>query len=282
MKNAIILLAVAAVLVLGFANTSVCSAEGYTKNIMLTGWWGLSHEIIAKFSTDTELNPGGWEGMNWEGRGYNIYAYFPKFPPGNEQIGEGDLEVDYQDVSVDFWRITEEIHPVAILSYGLGPGPWQLEKDARNLGSGPTIPFWSNDYRAPYQPTPSPPDAGKDVNYVRHSSLPIEPIIDNINAAGLGITATWDDGDSGHFLCEFMAYHDAWYQDLHGDESDDYWCIAAGFTHLWSTLSLDQAGEAADITLRTTIDHVDSVLPEPATVSLLALGGLMLLRRRRE
>src|SRR4030042_830390 len=96
------------------------SFSGNTRNVMLTGYWPPTNEMLRKFSTDPNHNPGGWQGENWEGRGYNIYAYFPEFPggTGSNPKGTGDFEVDYQDVSADFWRITDQIHPVAIMSYG--------------------------------------------------------------------------------------------------------------------------------------------------------------------
>ena len=64
-----------------FISVSACFA-GYTKNIMLTSYWPPTNEMLAKFSTDPALNPGGWQGQNWEGRGYDIYSYFPTFPGG--------------------------------------------------------------------------------------------------------------------------------------------------------------------------------------------------------
>ena len=76
--------------------SAAASFAANTTNIMLTGYWPPSNEMLRKFSTDPNQNPGGWQGENWEGRGYNIYAYFPEFPggTGSNPKGEGDLEVD--------------------------------------------------------------------------------------------------------------------------------------------------------------------------------------------
>src|SRR5262245_41383211 len=49
-------------------------------NIMITGYWPPTNEMIREFSNNPTQNPGGWIGGNWEGRGYNVYAYFPEFP----------------------------------------------------------------------------------------------------------------------------------------------------------------------------------------------------------
>ena len=239
-----------------FLSVTTCLA-GNTKNIMLTGYWPPSNEMLRKFSTAPNQNPAGWQGQNWEGRGYDIYAYFPEFPggTGSNPKGNGDFEVDYQDVSNDFWWITGNIHPVAILSYGKGTTSWELEYNARNLS------IWSDDCLNPWQPTPSPPDNSVPAGYVRSSTLPVQAIADTINNSGTGVNARVDwGGDAGAFLCEYMAYHDAWYQSFHSDPCDQYRCLAAGFTHVPGSLSVSTATTACEIALRTAIDYLDSQL----------------------
>ncbi len=245
----------------------VCLAA-HTNNIMLTGYWPPTNEMLRQFSTNPAQNPGGWQGENWEGRGYNIYAFFPEFPggTGSNPKGNGDFEVDYQDVGSwqppsaptgDFWNITSQIHPVAIMSFGEGAGPWEIEYNARNLPSS----TWSNDYLTPNKPTPAPPDTTQPSGYVRHSSLPMEAIAEAINSSGLGINAWVDwDADPGHFLCEYMAYHDGWYQNLHSDPNNQYYCAAAGFTHAADTISVPNVTTAAKAALRALIAYLDSQL----------------------
>ena len=244
----------ALLLILGAA---AASFAGNTRNIMLTGYWPPTNEMLRKFSTDPNQNPGGWQGENWEGRGYDIYAYFPEFPggTGSNPKGDGDFEVDYQDVSSDFWRITANINPVAILSYGKGAVSWELEYNARNLSG------WNSDYLDPFGPNPSPPDSGKPADYTRNSTLPVQAIADAINNSGIGVNAWADwDGDSGASLCEYMAYHVAWYQELHSDPCDQYRCLAAGFTHVPSSLSVSTATIVCEIALLSVIDYLDSQL----------------------
>jgi len=245
-------------------------SAGNTKNILLTGYWPPSNEMLRKFSNNPTQNPAGWQGQNWEGRGYNIYAYFPEFPGGTSSNpkGNGDFEIDYQDVSSDFWRITGEIHPIAILSFGQGAGPWEIEYNARNLSS------WSNDYLSPTQPTPCPPDSSVATGYVRNSTLPVQAIADAINASGLGINA-WVDwsGNPGAFLCEYMAYHDMWYQSLHSSPDDQYRCVAAGFTHVAAGLNVANLTTAVEIALRTTTDYLDSQLLPHYTLTVDIVGN---------
>jgi hypothetical protein len=250
--------------------SGLCFA-GNTKNIMLTGYWPPTNEMLRKFSTDPNHNPGSWAGGNWEDRGYDIYAYFPEFPggTGSNKKGNGDLEVDYQDVGSwsppaaptgDFWRITSEVHPVAIMSYGMdsgASGTFEMEYNARNISS------WTNDYQAPKQPTPAPPDTGKSTGYVRNSSLPIDTIAEAINSSGLGIKV-WVDwtGNPGGFLCEYMAYHDGWYQNLHSDPCDQYRCLAAGFTHVAGDVNASTATTGVEAALRALISYLNSQLPQ--------------------
>jgi len=43
-------------------------------NIMVTGFWNPTGQMIKPFSTNSFLNPEGWKGENWENFGYNIYS----------------------------------------------------------------------------------------------------------------------------------------------------------------------------------------------------------------
>jgi hypothetical protein len=260
----------------------VCLA-GHTQNILLTGYWPPTNEMLRKFSTDPVQNPGGWQGQNWEGRGYDIYAFFPEFPGGvdSNPKGNGDFEIDYQDVGSwsppaaptgDFWRITSQVHPVAIMSYGMdsgASGTFEMEYNARNLSS------WSNDYLSPTQPTPAPPDTGKSTGYVRNSSLPIDAITEAINSSGAGGIKVWVDwtGNPGAFLCEYMAYHDGWYQNLHSDPNDQYYCIAAGFTHVAGNLSANNGTAGVEAALRALINNLDSQLIHYTVSGNITYGG---------
>jgi pyrrolidone-carboxylate peptidase len=222
-------------------NLNLKSSTGL-RNIMLTGYWNPTGQMIAPFSNNTYLNPGGWKGANWENRGYNIYSFFPK--PG---VYNGTFEVDYQDTWEDFWNVTEDIKPIAIISFGAGAGPWEIEYNSRNLD------LWIPDNEPPYQPTPCPPDDTKPAGYVRHSTLPVQSIADAVNSQ-TSITA-WIDwsGNPGAYLCEYMAYLGMWYQEMHNATSDPYRCLASGFIHVQNSIPLEDAMEATNITIREVI-----------------------------
>jgi pyrrolidone-carboxylate peptidase len=222
--------------------------------IMLTGFWNPSGQMIAPFSTDPELNPDGWEGKNWQGLGYDIYSYFPK--PG---AYTGMFEVDYQNTWEDFWNVTNQIHPIAIISFGAGDGPWEIEYNARNLD------LWTDDDKSPYQPTPCPPDNTVSVGYVRHSSLPVQQIADAVNnQTTLRAWVDWD-GNPGAYLCEYVAYLGMWYQNIHNTTDDPYPCRVAGFIHVRSGVALAEAKKATQITILQTITYLSSINIPPDT-----------------
>ena len=210
--------------------------------------------MIAPFSTDPLLNPDGWKGENWEDLGYNIHSYFPT--PGSYT---GTFEVDYQDTWNDFWNITEEIQPIAIISFGAGDGPWEIEYNARNLG------FWYPDEKAPFQPTPCPPDDTVEVDFIRHATLPLQRIADVVNQeTSLDAWVDWS-GTPGSYLCEYMAYLGMWYQSLHNESSSSHPCLAAGFIHVHASVPVTEAMKAVNCTLRETITYLDTLNDPPTT-----------------
>ncbi|MCK4340166.1 MAG: hypothetical protein KAY37_00395 [Phycisphaerae bacterium] len=245
---------------------------------MVTGYWPHTNEMIRPFSDNPVQNPAGWIGEDWEGRGYNIYSYFPEFPggPENNPKGDGDFEVDYQDTSADFWRITEEIEPIAIIGFGLAEpdNDWEVEGGNRKY----SLNYWDPDFLSPRQPTEDLPIAGEPNGY-RWASLPMQEIVDAVAAEVPSLNPYYTTNDSSKFLCNFMGYHANWYHDLHADPSDPAWNITAGFIHVGSDMSLDDAMLATEVTFHTVIDYIDTIVPEPSS-ALLLLGVLPLLRRR--
>lgn len=255
----------------------------YTNTIMITGYWPPTNEMIRPFSQNLTQNPSGWKGGNWEGRGYNIVSYFPEFPGGTgaNPEGEGDFRVDYQHASNDFWRITSEIKPVAIITFSRGSGGrnWEIESRHRKLA----LDAWAPDYEAPFQPTPDLPIASEPDGTIRTSTLPMQKIKDAVNAAGLGFNSTIDTSSNfgGTFVSEFTGYHSTWYQNLHSSPADPAWTVAAGHIHVGISTPLAGAMTATEITLRELIGYVDSVVPSPGTLPVLCLTAIAALRRHR-
>jgi pyrrolidone-carboxylate peptidase len=238
------------------SQTSTEISDSSLPIIMLTGYWNPTGQMIASFSNDSFLNPNGWKGANWEGRGYDIYSFFP-----NPGIYNGTFEVDYQRTWEDFWNITDQLNPIAIISFGAGAGPWEIEFNARNLNS------WWNDYEPPYQPTPNPPDNTVPIGYVRHSTLPCQEIEDAVNLqTSINAWVDWNE-DPGAFLCEYIAYLGMWYQTIHKDDNVNP-CKAAGFIHVSSGIALIDAMNATNVTIRETIEYLSCAdnPPEKPTI----------------
>lgn len=262
---------------------SSAALGAHTNNILVTGYWPPTNEMLRPFSTNPAQNAGGWQGGNWEGRGYNIHSYFPEFPGGmnDNPQGDGDFQVDYQFASADFWRITAELQPVAIITFSRGAGPlrgeWEIESRHRALG----LDDWADDYEAPFRPTADLPFASEPTGTIRNSSLPMAQIRDAVNAAGLGFTARIDTSDAfgGTFVSEFTGYHSSWYANMHSDPNDPAWCVAGGHVHVGRSTPLAGSMLATEITLRELIAYVDTQVPGPGTVG--ALGAFVIFRPRR-
>lgn len=254
----------------------------HTNNIMITGYWPNTNEMVRHFSANPVQNPAGWEGQNWRGLGYDIYSFFPEFPGQtgpNWGKGEGDFEVDYQDTSADWARITAEVNPVAIITFSRGAAglSWEVEARGRNRST------WTNDYVAPFQPTQSPPDPTLPANEYRNSSLPMDKIVTAVNNSGLGVPAFIDNtaAAGGTFLSEYMNYHGLWYQSQHSDPNDPARNVAAGHIHVGIGVPAATGRLLTEISLLELIAHVNTIVPTPASLSVLAFGAIFTSRRHR-
>ena len=232
--------------------------------ILLTGYWPPSNEGIRSFSQNHLLNPNGWIGGNWENRGYDIVSYFPIFTdPDCESCGQGygDLEVDYQDTSEDWWNIIDSINPIAIITFSRGyiDYSWELEWQYFNYF------YWTADFTEPFYPTPAPPDSSLPINTRRYSSLPMDSIVSQIATSGLGLTPYIDyTQGAGAYLSEFLGYHGVWHKAKM--DSANIPCIVAGHVHVGGLIDWDTAQQAVAITLREVIKVVDEYQSLPGDV----------------
>ena len=238
-----------------------------SRNILLTGYWPPTNEMLRQFSTSRAANPDGWRGRDWRGKGFDIHAFFPEFEPGCEikvssgdscWVGSGDLRVDYAATLRDFRRITATIRPCAIITFSRGgrDSSWEIEGSCRNLGR------WRPDASRSGQPDPAPPDPTFPPDAGRPSTLPMEEIARRVEAAGLDLRVFIDrHGGTGAFLSEFIGYLGTWYQARHGSATSSSMCVAAGHIHVGIHTELSVAVEATEITLEALIDHVQGRLP---------------------
>jgi hypothetical protein len=197
---------------------------------MLTGYWPPSNLMLRAFSTTMASKSTGWIGENWESRGYDIKSYYPVNPRGRGPIYRGDFQIDDEKTLADFNRITAELRPIAILSFGEGDGPWEIEVNAPDVrGNGPTL----------------------------KNSLPFEDIKNRVNANGE--IEAWVDanGNPGTLQCAYLSHLGAAYHDAHSEPSDPAWNIAQGFIHVDRGYHEDVYDRALKQTLRALTDHLN-------------------------
>jgi hypothetical protein len=245
-------------------NLNIDNRQGNNR-ILLGGYWPPSNEGIRPFSRNLMLNPNGWIGENWEQRGFDIISYFPSFSdPDCESCGQGygDLEVDYQDTSEDWWNIIDSINPIAIITFSRGyiDFSWELEWQYFNHYN------WVADFTEPFIPTPCPPDSSFPPNSPRYSSLPMDQIINEIEIANIGLYPYIDyTNGAGAYLSEFMGYHGVWNKAKM--DSMHVPCIVAGHVHVGGLIDWDTARQAVEITLREVIEVVNEYQNTPGDIN---------------
>lgn len=266
------------------ALTACVAHADFTRNIMITGYWPQTNNMVRQFSTNTAQNPLGWAGGDWEGRGYNIHSYFPEFPGvtgPNWGKGVGDFEVDYQDTVADWHRITAELKPVAIITFSRGnPGSsWEIETQHKRRDRI----RWAPDYSSPTIPDANIPIfQSLPVNAILNSSLPMEQIRSAVEAEGIIDDVYLDTvGFGGNFLSEFIGLHGVWYNSLNNSEDAAFRNFAAGHIHVGIDTPFDAAVRATEVTLRTLTDYLDTVIPTPGSLAILGAGSLATTGRRR-
>jgi hypothetical protein len=258
------------------------AVAGNTNNILITGYWPPSNEMMRGWSTNPTQNPSGWIGRNWEGRGYDVYAYFPEFPggTGTNPKGNGDFEVDYQDTASDWARIIAEVRPVAIVTTSRANTTrgWELEPAAtRHRAStaetnppGRTISLYTSDYLTPTRPT-NVPITAEPVGTIRNNTLPMQAIVDAVRAEMTAaqidpFIQVYDPQDpngfdfGGAFLSGYIAYLGMWHQELNAGAEAEFRCVAAGHVHVGMGTVVSNARQAMEITLRTVATHVDGLV----------------------
>lgn len=252
------------------ASASSTGAQGCEKNVVLMGYWPPTNEMLRPWSTNPAQNPDGWIGANWGGYGYDVYSFFPEFPPdgdpSNDQIGdEGavgspdyDLRVDYQATSADFWRIVDTYQPVIMVTTSRG-GKIGWEVEAIEGGHGANNPGdpsqdWASDkYGADQFPTEATIEARSWTaisTYRKGNTLPSQLPLDAIVAATeqLGLTSVQiDQGTSGNFLSGFLALHGLYYNQIAPHN------VAAGHIHVGIGLPVPDASALIEATLHEVL-----------------------------
>lgn len=258
----------------GSVTTTTTSADtggpSCAKNVVLTGYWPPTNEMLRPWSTNPAQNDGGWIGANWGGYGYDVYAFFPEFPPDgdptNDAIGEegsvgsprSDLRVDYQATSADFWRIVDTWQPVILLTTSRGGDiGWEIEAIEGGHGAGndggPAHDWTPDNHGAEVLPTKASIEARSwsAISEYRQgktlaSSLPIEAIV--AATTPLRVTDVVVDTETGgNFLSGFMGLHGLVY---HSTAPHN---VAAGHIHVGAALPVADAKVLIEATLHAVL-----------------------------
>ena len=243
----------------GWSNglTVTVNYENQRRNIMLTGFWEPTSQMVASFSTNPYVNPEGWQGENWENLGYDIYSFVAKDYYNNN----GTWEWRYQNIWDEFWDIANQLHPIAIISFGQGAkeNTWNIENKAVNWNRW----YLDDDGK---QPSPNPPDDTVWPGYIRFSTLPIweiETAVNNQTSISAEINLL---GTPGLYFCGYLAYLVLWYKAQHSDSDDEFICKASGFIHVNKSIALEDCIEATNITIRSTVEKVKKNINDIGTV----------------
>jgi hypothetical protein len=277
MRTGLVLAAAAA----GLVVAGVAGATN-TNNILVTGYWPPTNEMLREFSRNPTQNPGAWIGRNWEGRGFDVYAYFPEFPGGTtaNPKGNGDLEVDYQDTALDWARIIAEVKPVAIITtsrantsvgWELEPAATRFRLSGESAPSGWSLAQYTPDYLTPTRPTGTP-IVSEPVGRIRSNTLPMQEIVSAVAAEMTVGQAdpfiqfynpldpnSFDFG--GAFLSGYIAYLGMWHQELNNNDTAPFRCTVSGHVHVGLGMTVPNARQAMKITIRTVATHVRTLVP---------------------
>lgn len=267
----------------GGSEGSTTGEPACTKNVVLMGYWPPTNEMLRPWSTNPRQNTGGWIGQDWEGHGFDVYSFFPEFPPdgnpSNDPIGspgsvgseDFDLQVDYQATSEDFWRIVDELQPVILITSSRGGGiGWEIEAIEGGHGMGnpgdPSMDWSSDQYGADTQPTMATIDARSwdAISTYRQgntlpSQLPTGEIFDATFVLGIASVEIDQTGTSGNYLSGFLGLHGVYFNQLAP------YNVAAGHIHVGNGLAVETASVLIEETLRVVLEvHPADTLECPA------------------
>ena len=247
--------------------------DACTRNVVVTGYWPNTNEMLRDWSTDTTQNPDNWVGRNWHGHGFDVYAFFPEFPPDGDPmndpfgsdgwVGAGDLKVDYQDTSADFWRIMDAYQPHILITTSRGGTiGWEIEAvEGGHAGGGanPANDWTADNHGAVFRPTQATvaPRSWTAISTYRNgntlpSQLPMNDILNAAQALGLETVQIDSAGTSGSYLSGFMGLHGLYYNEitLHN--------LAAGHIHVGTSVSADNGRALMRATLEAVLSQYDA------------------------
>ncbi|MEM9660758.1 MAG: hypothetical protein AAF937_00445 [Planctomycetota bacterium] len=173
-----------------------------------------------------------------------------------------------------------EVNPIAIITFSRGARGRNWEIEGRLQMHAPSD--WNPDFSAPSLPDASMPIFNDLVPGEYYpSTLPTEAIRDAVDAAGIVPRTFIDDNGGGAFLSEFIGLLGTRHQLLNSGPDAEFRTFAAGHIHVGTRTDDAVTAMAAEFTIETLIDYLDTVIPAPPTVIIVALPFVSAVRRRR-
>ncbi|MEM7079492.1 MAG: hypothetical protein AAF513_12775 [Pseudomonadota bacterium] len=259
-----------------FANPEACGVES-RPNVVVIGYWPPTNEMLRPWDARQD----DWQGGNWENSGYDIYSFFPEFPPDGDptndehgspgRTGTGPFPVDYQATSRDFWRLVPPLEPRLLITTSRGGGiAWELEAVEGGHGTATKADpaqDWYNDgfgsETLPQQQTIDPRSWQAIQTYRAGRRLTSTLPLSNIAAKTKSLAVTKiDHGTSGDYLSGFLGLHGIYYQRTHDHT------LAAGHIHVGTRVTSDLARRLIQASLRSIIE----VYPPPPNPDCDAAG----------
>ena len=244
-------------------NAAGVRAEVCNNVAVLTGFWPPTNEMLRQWSTSHEQNDQGWQGANWRGLGYDVYAYFPEFPPDgdptNDNIGDpgsvgsvgSDFQVDYQNASADFWRLVDQHRPRILITTSRG-GDIQWELEAVEGGHQSWISDRYGDHTQPLPGTVERRSIDAIETYKNQtidSKLPLTMLERELSAVFPDNQIVIDQATSGNYLSGFVGLHGIYYASITPSN------LTAGHIHVGKALPAAQAEALMEKTLELVLRH---------------------------
>ena len=246
-----------------------------TRNVVLTGYWPNTNEMLREWSPNAAQRTGPWRGANWRQHGFDVYAFFPEFKPDgnpmNDPFGsdgwvgsaDSDLKVDYQATSADFWRLMDHYQPQILITTSRGGKiGWEIEAlEGGHAGDGPTAAAdWLADKHGDISlPTQASiePRSWQAISQYREgrtvpSQLPVASILEATAHLGVATVAVDESGTSGNYLSGFIALHGLYYNLTNPNN------LAAGHIHVGIDVSATDAQSLMQATLDAVLSEYDA------------------------
>ena len=235
-------------------------ASNCQPNVLITGYWPPTNEMLRTWAPGEQ-----WQGKNWQKLGYDVYAHFPEFPPDGDptnddigdpgSVGTGELKVDYQATSRDFWRLVNHYQPRILITTSRGGDiEWELEAIEGGHGiaesNDPSSDWIPDQFGNEFLPAKYSVDARswRAISEYRmgntlSSKLPLAQLVPALTSLNI-LNVAVNNETSGNYLSGFIGLHGLYYNVIEPNN------IAAGHIHVGRHVKHEDATVMMEETLK--------------------------------